>query len=349
MKKILIFVLLLFLFIPNIKASYIVMDSDNNRVITGNAIHTKRSVASISKIMTAILAIESNKLNEDVIIGNEIEGSYGSGIYIKKGEKLKLIDLVYGLMLRSGNDAALAIASYVCKDEESFVLMMNKKAKELNMVDTTFNNPNGLEYNGGNISTAYDMALLSSYAIKNDIYRKIVGTKKYNLKTNLNTYIWINKNKLLRIYNNAIGGKTGYTEIAKRTLVTNAYKNNVLLTTVTLNESDDFNAHKNFYETYFKQYKKYTILKKGNIDILDYKVKNGNFYIKNTYKISLKDDERSDIIIKYVVKKNYSNVNNSKIGKVQVKLYDKVIYSQDIYINFDKQSIFEKIRAWFND
>src|SRR5574344_1848673 len=188
MKKILIFVLLLFLFIPNIKASYIVMDSDNNRVITGNAIHTKRSVASISKIMTAILAIESNKLDDDVIIKDYVSKAYGSGIYIKIGEKLKLIDLVYGLLLRSGNDAALAIANTVSDSEEEFVNLMNKKAKELNMKDTTFNNPSGLDGKvmKGNFSTSHDMAILMSYCMKNKTFRKITKTSSYKLNTNMN-------------------------------------------------------------------------------------------------------------------------------------------------------------------
>ena len=129
-------------------------------------------------------------------------------------------------MMRSGNDAALAIAHYVGGNVDNFVEMMNKKAKEIGMKNTEFNNPSGLDEEKGNYSTAYDMAKLASYAIKNDEFKKITGTKKYKLKTNMNTYIWNNKNKMLTMYKYSTGGKTGYTEIAKRTLISYATKDN---------------------------------------------------------------------------------------------------------------------------
>ena len=139
MKKI---ILILFFLIPlNICAidtsatSSILMDIDSNRILYGDNIHNVRSVASISKIMTAVVAIESGKLDDKVTIGNEINKSYGSGIYIKEGEILTLRDLVYGLMLRSGNDAALAIANYVGGSIDNFVDLMNKKAKKLKMLN----------------------------------------------------------------------------------------------------------------------------------------------------------------------------------------------------------------------
>ena len=201
----------------------ILMDQDSGRILYAKDVNTVRSVASISKIMTAILAIESKKLDDIVEIGEEINGSYGSGIYIKVGEKMRLRDLVYGLMLRSGNDAALAIAHYVGGSVSKFVEMMNEKAKEIGMKNTTFSNPSGLDNEKGNYSTAYDMAILTKYAMQNEEYRKIVGTKKYVIKTNMNTYVWNNKNKLLSLYKYTTGGKTGFTEIAKRTLVSTAF------------------------------------------------------------------------------------------------------------------------------
>ena len=190
MKKI---ILLLLLLIPlNIKGidtsatSSILMDIDSNRILYEENIHNVRSVASISKIMTAVIAIESGKLDDKVTIGDEISKAYGSGIYIKEGEVLTLRDLLYGLMLRSGNDAALAIAHYVGGSVDEFVNLMNKKAKELKMTNTTFNNPSGLDQDKGNYSTAYDMALLTSYAMKLEDYKEITGTKKYTLTTNKN-------------------------------------------------------------------------------------------------------------------------------------------------------------------
>ena len=176
------------------------MDTDSNRILYAENIHEVRSVASISKIMTAALAVESGKLDEKVVVGDEILSAYGSAIYIKVGEELTLRDLVYGLMLRSGNDAALAIAKYVGGDVDTFVQMMNDKAKKIGMKNTTFNNPSGLDEEAGNFSTAYDMAILTSYAMQLKIYREIVKTKQYKLQTNKNTYVWNNKNKLLKLY-----------------------------------------------------------------------------------------------------------------------------------------------------
>ena len=232
MKKWMIFVVCLFIFPLNVNAvstsaqAAILLDQDSNRILYSKNIDTVRSVASISKIMTGILAVESGKMDRTVTINDVVLRAYGSGIYVKVGERLKLRDLVYGLMLRSGNDAALAIADYVSGDVDKFVEMMNAKAKEIGMKNTTFHNPSGLdeEEEVGNYSTAYDMALLMSYAMKNEDFKKIVGTKKYTLKTNKNNYIWYNKNKLLQTYQYATGGKTGYTQKARRTLVSTASK-----------------------------------------------------------------------------------------------------------------------------
>ena len=295
MKKIKFLLLFILLSIPlSIKAydssatSAIMMDMDSNRIIYSKDIHNKRSIASISKIMTATLAVESNKLDDVVTIGNEISKAYGSGIYIKQGEQLTLRDLLYGLMLRSGNDAALAIAHYVGGSVDEFINMMNTKAQEIGMKNTIFNNPSGLDQEKGNYSTAYDMALLTSYAMKNDEYKKIVSTKNYKLKTNMNYYSWTNKNKLLFSYKYSTGGKTGFTQIARRTLVTTASKDNLNLVVVTLNDGNDFNDHKNLFEEAFSEYTSYQILKQGYINILGEEYyKRCNFYIKDNFSYPL--------------------------------------------------------------
>lgn len=261
-KYLLIFMILVLIPMMNVKAistsatSAILMDQDSGRILYSENIHEVRSIASISKIMTGILAVESGKLDETVTVGDEILKAYGSGIYIKQGEKISLRDLVYGLMLRSGNDAALAIADYVGGSVDKFVALMNEKAKEIGMKNTTFHNPSGLdeEEEVGNYSTAYDMAILMSYAMKNEDFKKIVGTKKYTLKTNKNHYIWYNKNKLLQTYQYATGGKTGFTKKARRTLVSTATKGNVNLIAVTLNDGNDFQDHENLHEYGFDNF-----------------------------------------------------------------------------------------------
>lgn len=304
------------------------------------------------KIMTAILAIESGKINDKVVIGDEIISAYGSGIYIKQNEEMTLLDLVYGLMLRSGNDAALSIAKVVSNDTESFVKLMNEKAIELGMKDTIFNNPSGLDTPKSNYSTAYDMAILTSYAMKNELYKKVVSTKKYTLKTNMNTYIWHNKNKLLNSYKYTTGGKTGFTEIAKRTLVTTASKDNLNLVVVTLNDGNDFLDHKNLYEEAFNSYKKYSILKKDYIDIIDDNYyDNYKFYLKNDFNYSLSDSEKDNIVLNFKLDLKNDITDGMEIGKVYVNLGDEVIYEDNIYIEKKevKLSMLDKIKDWFKN
>lgn len=332
----------------------IVMDQNSNRIIYSKNIHTVRSVASISKIMTAVLALESGKLEDQVTIGEEILKAYGSAIYLQVGEKLTLKDLVYGLMLRSGNDAALAIATYVSGNTENFVKKMNEKALQIGMKNTTFHNPHGLDEEDGNFSTAYDMAILTSYAMKNETYKKIVGTKKYTLKTDKNSYVWKNKNKLLNTYQYTTGGKTGFTEIAKRTLVSTASKDNTDLVVVTLNDGNDFEDHKKLYEEAFSSYRTYTVLEKGEVSIPGEEYyKEAKIYLKNNYKMMLADNEKGNIILKYQLEKKRNYQSGDKVGVVKIMLDDKQFHEETLYVEkkqlTSKISFWEKIGRWFRN
>ena len=358
MKKILLILILLILIPSNVSGietsarSAILMDIDSNRILYEKSIHEKRSVASISKIMTAVVAIESGKLDDKVIIGDEIKSACGSGVYIQVGEEMTLRDLLYGLMLRSGNDAALAIANYVGGSVDNFVLMMNEKAKELKMSNTEFNNPSGLDREKGNYSTAYDMAILTSYAMKLDEYRKITSTKKYTLTTNKNTYIWINKNKLLSTYKYSTGGKTGFTEIAKRTLVSTASKDNTNLVVVTLNDGNDWNDHRNLFEYGFNNYTTINILKKGDITIYDDRYyDNYRLYIKKDYSYLLSNSEQTNLTFKYELNKVRKIEEGDKVGVLNIYLGDKKIHEESIYVSDikkkNKPSFIKKIKDWF--
>ena len=337
MKRIILFLILLFpydvfaLVVPSNNA--ILMDQDTGRILYSKNINQRRLIASTTKIMTAIIAIESGKLDEMVKIDNSVLKSYGSGIYIKPGEEMSLRNLVYGLLLRSGNDAALAIEEYL-GGHEVFIKKMNDKARSIGMKNTIFENSNGLdESNEENYSTVYDMALLMKYA--NNIYdfREIDSTKKIDVKTNLNYYSWTNKNKLLYSYKYATGGKTGYTERAKRTLVTSATKDEVNLICVTFVDSDDFNTHKSLYEYGFSSFKRYLVINKKNIKIKGYE----NAYVKNNYYYLLKDNERDSISIKAVI-----NRKDDILGYLSVKFKNKEVHREPIYINKNK-----KIK-WYN-
>ena len=340
MKKMMFVVLFLLTIIPiGTKAfqtsatSAILMDQDSGRILYANNIHLTRSVASISKMMTALLACESGKLDDMVTIDEEVLKAYGSGIYVKPGEEMRLRDLVYGLMLRSGNDASLAIAKYVSGSVSTFVTKMNEKALAIGMKETVFHNPNGLDEEKGNISSAYDMALLASYAMKNEDYRTIVGTEKYKVKTNMNTYIWYNKNKLLTMYEHTTGGKTGFTKIAKRTLASTASFDGLNLTVVTLNDGNDWQDHISLYKEAFAQYKNYTILPAGPITIENENYyKNHELYIKESLTIPLLDSEKDSISIKYELQKERNYKSGDIIGKVKLMIDDKVVNEKDIYI-----------------
>ena len=357
MKKIIVLILLLFpvtiCALETSATSAILMDTDTNTILYEKNIHSVRSVASISKIMTAVIAIESNKLDETVTIGDEIKKAYGSGIYIKEGEELTLRDLLYGLMLRSGNDAALAIAKFIGGDIETFVDLMNNKAKELKMTNTTFNNPSGLDEEKGNYSTAYDMALLASYAIKLDEYKKITGTKKYTLTTNKNTYVWTNKNKLLSLYKYTTGGKTGYTEIAKRTLVTTATKDNTNLVVVTLNDGNDWQDHQNLFEYGFNNYTTIKLISKGNISIYNENYYDEyNLYVKNDFYYLIANDEEDSLLFKYELEKKRKTKNGDIVGNIVIYYGDSKIHEEPVYISKEKvkenKSFLDKIKDFIS-
>ena len=169
-KKIVLLIILFFITtnvyaISDTAKSTVVIDNESKRVLYEKNKDEQRLIASITKIMTAVIAIENKNLDDIVTIGEEVLPMYGSNIYIEVGEKMSLRDLLYGLILRSGNDAAVAIATYVGKTEENFVKLMNKKAEDLGMTNTIFHNSHGLDdTEEKNYSTAYDMAILSSYA-----------------------------------------------------------------------------------------------------------------------------------------------------------------------------------------
>lgn len=337
--------LLIMLFPLNVNAisaaAYIVMDSDNNRVLEGSNINVPYLIASTTKIMTATVVLNNADIKKEITITDEVLKSYGSGIYVEVGEKISIENLLYGLMLRSGNDAAIALAHEVGGSMEGFVFLMNETAKLIGMNNTTFLNNHGLEENNerGNTSSVYDMGLLSSHAINNPQYKKITSTKKMIVKTNYKTYVWHNKNKLLSSYEYCIGGKTGFTKLAKRTLVTNASKNDMNLTIVTFKDGNDFEDHRDLYEKIFKKYKNYKIIKKGYID-----TKVDNTYIENDINITLTNDEYQKTEINY----NYNKKNVTNIaGEIEIKLNNKTIKKENIYIkekrNSTKLNFFQKI------
>lgn len=320
-----------------VNKSYIVMNASNNEIIEGKDVNLVRSVASVSKIMTAIVAIENGDLNKEIIIEKEDINTYGSSIYLQEGDKISLLDLLYGLMLRSGNDAAKAIARGVGGSEENFIVMMNNKAQELGMKNSSFNNPSGLDVDEtGNLSTSYDLALLMSYAIKNETFLQISGSKEYKSYKG----VWSNKNKLLRNYKNTIAGKTGFTYKAKRTLVSAAKEEETTFVVVTLDCGNDFNFHKFLYERNFNKYITNLVLNKGDNYIEDYLIKCDN----NIY-ITLERDKIDQYSILHEIRNDFSSMylidDNSKQEIGSCKIEQLVIKKQ-------KKSLIDKIKDFFS-
>lgn len=357
MKKIIVMILIVVLLSPTKVLglslscrSCVLMEADSGRVLYAKDKDNPRLIASITKIMTAILAIESGRLEEEVTVGEEVLTMYGSNIYIELGEKMKLLDMVYGLMLRSGNDAAIVIATFIGGTEEKFVEMMNAKAKEIGMTNTVFNNSHGLDEVTQNKSTAYDMALLSSYASHNATYMEIVGTKKYTVQTDKKSYLWHNRNKLLNRYEYATGGKTGYTPSAGRTLVTNASRDGLNLTAVTLNDGNEYDSHETLYDYGFENYKNYKILNKKKFKI-DNAYYPNRIYIKEDFTYPLTELEKEDIKVVVKLTKLDNVKEGDEVGVVIVKLQDEEIFSQKVYVMVkeEKKSFFSRVWSWLFD
>ena len=339
MKKVLV-ILLLFLIPLNVfckedtfdtAKSSIVMDLDSGRVLYENNADEERLIASITKIMTCIIAIEQGDLDSDVEAGEEILKMYGTSIYLELNEKMKLIDLLYGLMLRSGNDASVVIAKEVAGTEEEFVKMMNEKAKEIGMTNTTFSNPHGLDEETKNYSTARDMAILSRYAYKNKTYRKIIGTEEYRVKTDNKSYLWYNRMKLLGDYKYCTGGKNGYTPSAGKTLVTTHKKGNLKITVVTLYDNDEYNNHERLAEYAFDNYSNYDIVDKNDFDLV---IDDNKYYVNKSFSYPLTESEKDNVKVLASID---DSINSGKVGNINISLNNKTLKKIPLYIKEEKK------------
>jgi serine-type D-Ala-D-Ala carboxypeptidase (penicillin-binding protein 5/6) len=316
----------------NSAKSAILIEQESGRILFEKNAYTPMRIASITKIMTAILAIESGKMNDYVTISEKAANTEGSSLYLESKQRVKLSDLVYGLMLRSGNDAAVAIAEHVGGSLDNFVLLMNKKAKKIGMKQTAFANPHGLDDHENHYSTAFDMAILTQYAMKNHTYQKVTATKRYLFKRpDGGTSVWKNKNKLLtKLYPYSTGGKTGFTTRAKRTLVSTASKNNMNLIAVTINDGNDWNDHMSMFENAFSQYKLVEIVNKKNFYYPSMLVK-GELKPKNSFRYPLKKGEQDQISLSVTT---FSNPKGKKkaVGKIVIFLKNDSIGKTYLYV-----------------
>ena len=241
----------------SVAQSMVVIEAKSGRVLNEKNAKTRRPMASTTKIATAITVIENEKnIQREIVVPNEAQGVEGSSIYLQAGERIKIIDLLYGLMLQSGNDCAVALALSVCDSIEEFSLLMNETVKKAGAENTNFVNPHGL-HDDNHYTTAIDLAKITAYALKNKIFANIVSTKKYTCRWDGKEYdrVLINKNKILSTYEGGNGVKTGYTKKAGRCLVASAKKNGMEIIAVVLNCGPMFEDCKNLMDDAFENYK----------------------------------------------------------------------------------------------
>lgn len=227
----------------------ILMHADSGRVLYEKNADEHMLIASTTKIMTAIVVLEHCELDDLVEVDSRSAGIEGSSMYLKAGESYTVEDLLYGLLLVSGNDAASALALHVADSMEEFAELMNAKAAELGMTESSFKNALGLDEEG-HYSTARDMAKLAAYCMGNEDFARIAGTVSHTV----GEQTLMNHNRLLREYDGCLGLKTGYTMAAGRTLVTCAERDGARYVCVTLNDPDDWDDHKALYDWAFANY-----------------------------------------------------------------------------------------------
>lgn len=303
--------------------AYIAVDSDSGRIIGSKNAEKKLPMASTTKIMTAILAIEKiEDLNAIVKIPESCVGIEGSSIYLKPDQEVSVIDLLYGTMHRSGNDAAYALAWVTGGGSvENFIQMMNEKAKELGAYNTNFVNPNGL-HDKDHYTTAYDLALISQYAMKNDVFREISSAKQYKAQT-LDNIIY-NKNKVVHQYAFGTGIKIGYTKAAGRCLVASAKKDNTEVIVVVLNDGNWFQDSYDIFDYALDKYKSYNIV---DDDQFILKTEDGVPVFSETgFSYILTDEEKDKIKFETDVKIP-NNKKSKDYGDYKVYLGEKLVYT----------------------
>ena len=349
LKKIFLAIIFCFLFAvvsPNLKkvdrvfadnSSSICMEVSTLRVLDGVNFDKKMPMASTTKILTAICVIENSNLDSKVTVTKDTIGVDGSSIYLEEGEVLTVKDLLYGLMLRSGNDCAVTLAKFCSGTVEKFIELMNNTANKIGTKNSNFVNPHGL-HDDNHYTTAYDLALISCYAIKNPIFKEIVSTKKVTIPhtTRDCNRVLINKNKMLLSYDGCTGIKTGFTKKAGRCLVSSAIKNGMEVVSVVLNCPDMWVKSKNNLDNAFLGYNMYKILEADNvidfidIDGMDEKC---GIYIKNDVVLPLAKDEYNDLKIEYDYPKSIKIPfgKDSCVGQIKIYSQNNLIFCEKIY------------------
>lgn len=315
-----------------------VMDVDEGRVFFSKQAHQRLPMASTTKIVTAITAILNyDDLDTRLEIHPHSIGVEGSSVYLRSDEKLSLRELLYCLMLRSGNDAATAIAYRVAGGVQPFADMMNNLAAQLNLKDTHFSNPHGLD-DPNHFTSAYDLAKLTSFALDNEVFSQIAKTKSIRIcEGEENERYLVNKNKLLFNMPNCIGVKTGYTKKAGRCLVSASLKDNLKVVCVVLNCGPMFEESKEMLNLVHEKYKSVEIIEPyhyyDNIPVNNGVQNSIEVYSRKGLRLALSNDELSNIHVVCDLPKSLdAPIENEKVvGSIKVYYGKHLIFCENIY------------------
>jgi len=344
---------------PKINAdSAIVMDMESGRILYEKNADKVRPMASTTKIMTAVVALENSNLDEIVTVSRNAAAIGGSRFGLSTGDKYRLIDLLYGMMLCSGNDAAIAVAEHVGGTVENFVRMMNEKAWQIGARNTRFGNPHGLDQDD-HYTTAYDLALITRYALENKTFNTIVSTKTAVIGNRTIT----NTNEMLGMYEGADGVKTGYTGLAGRCLVTSATRNGMRLISVVLHCSSRTQralSSRSILDFAFGKYERTAVVEQGkkvaDLPLIKGRKPGVEIITAEAFFYPLTEEEKSRVRLKYHLVDSMDApifagtdagtlnivLDNEVIGQIKLKVKENVEkktfsdYIWDIYNNWLK-------------
>lgn len=347
-KRIFIFMLIFIMFMPvhtvqataDTSESACLINTVTGEILFEKNATEKRPMASTTKIMTLLVALENSKMDEIVTVPREATLEEGSSAYLKAGAEITMYDLLHGLMLNSGNDAAVAVSCHISGSVEEFAKLMTETAQRLGAMDTQFVNPNGLEAEG-HYTTARDLAVITQYALSVDGFREIVSARSYTGTMTMpdgttERVEYINHNRLLKEVEGCIGVKTGFTKAAGRCLVSAVDNGGAQYIAVTLNDPDDWNTHKELYEYAYNNHTLKTVINAGDC-----------------IKHMISEKSRCDLVAKdgysvYVNEKNPHNFEmvvhlpesleiplneGEKVGVLEIKLNDRTLKKIDITAN----------------
>ena len=335
-----------------------IMNGVTGEVIFENNADALLPMASTTKIMTLIVALLNSSPDDIVTVAEEATKEEGSSAYIEAGAQITMRDLCYGLMLNSGNDAAVAIAYHIAGGKKEFAEMMTEKAREIGAVNTSFKNPNGLDEEG-HYTTARDLAIITRYALKNELFRDIVSKRTYDASYirpdgSVTELMYINHNRLLSEMEGCIGVKTGYTKTDGRCLVSACDRDGKIYIAVTLNDENDWAEHKAMMDAAYSDSRWVTAVKAG--DCVRHIVSNGGeceLISKTDFYVPVNGSANRDIeVLVNAPREIYTSLNaGEKVGELEIYYGDELIGKTDVVAKDDFYRTEEKAKVkncfWF--